>query len=353
MSRAGALDGITVVELAQVFAVPHAGQLLAADGARVLKIEPPAGDLARRQGALLPGGTSTSFETFNRGKELATADLRDPADRERVAALAAAADVFITNQDLEFLRSFGLDYASLSAANPRLVYGELSAFGPGGPIGTDGLAQAASGMTDLTGPPDGRGFRSGVSAVDVAAGVWLAFGIAVALHERARTGRGKLVQLSLQEVALGLAMAQLSLGSVLPERMRRMGNLSLTSCTPVFLASDGRVFTTIMDDRHWRRFCTALGRPDLIQDPRFADDDARFAHQAEIEAELNPAFAGGTRDEWVERLRRERVPCAAERMVAEVLADPDLRARGLLYRHSVGDIEMTQVAIPFQRSTST
>src|SRR5262249_26847580 len=111
-----ALDGITVVELAQVFAVPHTGQLLAADGARVLKVEPPTGDLARRQGALLPGGTSTIFETFNRGKELATADLHDPAERERVAALATAADVFITNQDVEYLRSVGLDYASLSAA---------------------------------------------------------------------------------------------------------------------------------------------------------------------------------------------------------------------------------------------
>ena len=352
MSLGTALDGITVVELAQVFAVPHTGQLLAADGARVLKVEPPSGDLARRQGALLPGGTSTIFETFNRGKELATADLRDPADRERVAALATAADVFITNQDVEYLRSAGLDYASLSAAHPGLVYGELSAFGSGGPIGTDGLAQAASGMTDLTGPPDGRGFRSGVSAADVAAGVWLALGIVMALHERARTGRGKLLQLSLHQVALALGMAQLSMGSVLPERMRRMGNLSLTSCTPVFLASDGRVFTTIMDDRHWRRFCTALGRQELIQDPRFADEDARFAHQAEIEAELNPSFAGGTRDQWVERLRRERVPCAAERTVAEVLADPELRARGMLYRHSVGGVEMTHIAIPFHLSTS-
>lgn len=346
-----ALDGITVVELAQVFAVPHTGQLLAADGARVLKVEPPTGDLARRQGAPLPGGTSTIFETFNRGKELATADLRDPADRERVSALVTAADVFITNQDVEHLRSVGLDYALLSAANPGLVYGELSAFGSGGPIGTDGLAQAASGMTDLTGPPEGHGFRSGVSAVDVAAGVWLAYGIVTSLQERTRTGSGKLLQLSLQEVALALGMAQLSMGSVLPERMRRMGNLSLTSCTPVFLASDGRVFTTIIDDRHWRRFCTALGRPELIKDPRFADEEARFVHQAEIEAELNPAFAGGTRDQWVERLRRERVPCAAERTVAEVLADPELRARGILYPHLVGGVEMTHVAIPFHLET--
>ena len=352
MSPGSALDSITVVELAQVFAVPHTGQLLAAEGARVLKLEPPTGDLARRQGALLPGGTSTIFETFNRGKELATADLREPADRERVAVLATAADVFITNQDAEYLRSVGLDYVSLAAANPRLVYGELSAFGSGGPIGTDGLAQAASGMTDLTGPPDGHGFRSGVSAVDVAAGVWLALGIVVALQERTRTGRGNLLRLSLHQVALALGMAQLSMGSVLPDRMRRMGNLSLTSCTPVFLASDGRVFTTIMDDRHWRRFCTALGRQELIHDPRFADEDARFAHQAEIEAELNPSFAGGTRDEWVERLRRERVPCAAERTVGEVLTDPELRARGMLYRHSVGGVEMTDVAIPFHLKTS-
>jgi crotonobetainyl-CoA:carnitine CoA-transferase CaiB-like acyl-CoA transferase len=106
-----------------------------------------------------------------------------------------------------------------------------------------------------------------------------------------------------------------------------------------------------MDDRHWRRFCTALGRPELIQDPRFASEDARFANQAEIEAELNPSFADGTRDEWVERLRRERVPCAAERTVAEVLADPSLRSRGMLYPRSVGGVEMTHVAIPFHPAT--
>ena len=344
---AGPLDGVVVVEVAQVFAVPHAGQLLAAEGARVIKVEPPGGDIARRQGAPLPGGTSSIFEAFNRGKELAVADLHTPPGRELVADLAAAADVFLTNQDAGYLRAAGLDHASLSARNPGLVYGELSAFHPGGPIGTDGLAQAASGLVDLTGSPDRPGFRSGVSAVDVAAGVWLAFGVVVALQERASSGRGKLLQLSLQQVALALGMAQLSMGSVLPERMRRMGNLSLTSCTPVFQASDGRVFTTVMDDRHWRRLCAAIDRTDLVADPRFADEDARFRNQAQIEVEVNPAFAGGTRDQWIERLRRERVPCAPERTVAEVLADPDLRNRGFIYTQSVGDVEVAQVSLPF------
>lgn len=346
----GALSGLRVIELAQVIAAPMTAQLLALEGADVLKVEPPEGDWVRRQGALIAGASSTFFEAFNRGKTFIRANLRARGDREAIRNLVAAADVFITNQDPGYLAACGLDRATMFARNPTLVYAELSGFGPGGPQGTDALAQAASGMTSITGPPDGQGFRSGVTVVDVASGVWLAFAILTAVEERRRTGRGKLLQISLHGVALSLSMAQLGYASVEPSRVKRIGNHSLTTCTPVFTAADGRVFVTLMDDRHWSRFATVMGQPELIADPRFAGEDERRDRQADIEAIFSQAFATDTRAAWIERLRAERIPCTAERTVAEVLADPALYAAGALYRQTVEGVEFTQVGSPVRRS---
>ncbi len=331
MGKGNALEGLLVVELSQLIAAPHAAQLLALQGADVLKIEPPEGDVSRRMGPSLPGGTSAMYLSFNRGKRTTVADLHYAADLSRIIELASAADVFITNHDALSLLRVGLDFASLAGRNAKLVYAEVSAFGSGGPLGTDGLAQAASGMASLTGPADGQAYRSGASVVDVSTGVWLAFGIMLALEERRRTGRGVLVRTSLMDVALGLTMNQLAMFSLDPVQIRRIGNHSMISCTPMFQASDGRFAVTLIHNRHWLQFCRALERPELIDDPRFRDDESRRIRQQELEAELDPMLCLQARAIWVERLRAVRVPVAPERTLAEVLADEDLRLRGMLY----------------------
>jgi crotonobetainyl-CoA:carnitine CoA-transferase CaiB-like acyl-CoA transferase len=344
----GLLDGLKVVELAHVVAAPHAAQVLAMHGAEVVKVEPPAGDMARRLGPRLPGGSSGTYAAFNRHKRVVRHDIREPAGREAIVELVRDADVFITSVDAGLLAAHRLDSASLAELNSGLVYAEVSAFGSGGPLGTDGLAQAHSGMASLTGEEDGQALRTGVSAVDVATGFTVAFGILAALEGRRRTGRGRLVQVSLEDVALALSGNQIAMYSLAPDQIHRMGNRSSSACTPMLDVADGRVAITIMHDRHWGQLCRALGRPELAADPRFGDEEARRVGQPEIEAIFNPLVAGASRAELVGRLRAARVPAAAERSLAEVLADRELWERGALYTETFDGVEVTQVGSPLR-----
>jgi crotonobetainyl-CoA:carnitine CoA-transferase CaiB-like acyl-CoA transferase len=327
-----ALNGVKVAELAHVIAAPHAAQILAWLGAEVTKIETAEGDIARRLGPPLPGGSSAMYAACNRGKTVVTADIRSETDRARVRELVVGADVFITSLDGALLSGAGLDYGSLADAAPRLVYAEVSGFGRGGFSATDGLAQLAGGMSDMTGYEDMPGVRAGPSVVDVSTGVWTALGIMAALEERRARGRGRLLQVSLSDVALAMQMSHLTMYSLAPEQIRRLGNRSAFSCTPLFQAADGRPAVTILHDRHWRAFCEAAGRPELATDPRFADDDRRRQGQAALEGELRATFASADRETWLGRLRAARIPCAPERTYAEVLSDMSLYESGVLAR---------------------
>lgn len=335
MSSWAALDGVRVVELAHVIAAPHAAQILGWLGADVTKVETPEGDIARRLGPSLPGGSSAMYAACNRGKNLVVEDIRSDDGRACVRELVLGADVFVTSLDFDLRRGAGLDYEAVSAEAPRLVYAEVSGIGRRGFSATDGLAQLAGGMSDVTGYPDEPGVRAGPSVVDVSTGVWTALGIVAALEERRRTGRGRYLQVSLSEVAIALQMTHLSMASLAPGQIRRLGNRSAFSCTPLFAAADGRVAVTILHERHWRAFCAAVGRPELAEDPRFAGDDLRRDSQAALEEELRPTFSSADRETWVARLRAARIPCASEYAYAEVLADQSLYESGILVRDGV------------------
>ena len=329
-----------------MIAAPHATQLLCDHGADVLKIEPPYGDVAGRLGPRLPGGRSALYEACNRSKRRVVLDIRSDRDRRLAQELAAAADVMVTSLDAEVLTQAGLNYKQVRSANQRIVYAEISAFGVPSLLGTDALAQAASGLSDITGPEGGPGYRAGASVIDVATGVWAALGVMLSLKERERTGVGCHLRVALEDVALSLQLANVAMFSVDPASIRRMGNHSPVTSTPMFSAADGRFTVTLLHRRHWTRFCQAIERADLLDDERFSTDASRQQHQRELESELSEQFERHARAFWTARLETARVPCAMERNYAEILADESLFERGILYRDDRQGARLTQVGEP-------
>jgi CoA:oxalate CoA-transferase len=325
-----ALKGIRVVEFTHMVAGPACGQVLGDLGAEVIKVEPPDGDITRRLGPG-DGEVSALFATTNRNKRSVRLDLRQERDAATARTLALGADVVVTNIDGGMLEKAGLSPVDLRDRNPALIVAEISAFGPGGALGTDGIAQAAMGLMSVTGAPGGATYRTGASVVDVSTGVWAALGVLAALERRRQTGRGDHLTTSLADVCLYMQYSQLGMFAAEPGLVRRNGNHSMVSCTPVFEAADGRIIVTILHDRHWQTLCTLLGREDVLASPELSNNHARCQRQAEIEKLLNRDFSRMPRAAWIEMLRQKRIPCGPERTYAEVVADEDLRRRRMLY----------------------
>lgn len=341
----GVLDGIKVIEFTHMVAGPACGQVLADLGADVVKVEPPQGDVTRRLGPKM-GTDSALYVSTNRSKSVVVLDITQPDDAAEAAALAGASDVVVTNIDGGLRQRAGLDAATLQARTPGLIYVDITGFGPGGPAGTDGLAQAAMGMMAATGDADGPAYRSGPSVVDVSTGIWGALGVLAALENRRQTGKGDLVHASLADTCLYMQYPQVAMHGADPSLMRRRGNHSLVSCTPMLEASDGRIMLTVLHDRHWAALCNEIGRPDLIDRPEFATNAERCARQSELEAVLSPLTRQDTRQAWVKRLRALKLPCAPERSYAEIEADRELFERGMLFRLPDGTDGSLQVAMP-------
>jgi len=350
-SRPPPLAGIRVIEFTHMVAGPACGQVLADFGAEVTKVEPPQGDVTRRLGPMV-GSLSALYASTNRGKRAVCLDLQLESDAKRARQLALEADVVIANVDRRMLERAHLDAASLRAENPRLIFVEVTGFGPGGPPGTDGLAQAAMGLMALSGARDGPGYRTGPSVVDISTGVWAALGTLAALENRRRTGLGDHVQTSLSDVCLYMQYSHLGMYAAAPAEVYRNGNHSLVSCTPVFAAADGRIILTLLNARHWRAFCEVLDEPGLIDAAEFASDALRSQNQSLLERRLAPVFASATRESWVSRMRAARVPCAPERGYGEVIDDVELRRRGMVFTLPVDEGEALQVRMPLEFETT-
>ena len=336
------LEGVRVVELTHMIAGPACGQILSDFGAQVVKIEPPAGDITRHIGPRA-GDESALFGCANRGKRSVFLDLRNSTGAERARALADAADVVICNVDAGMVRHAGLDADSLRTRNPGLIYLDITGFGACRPGGTDGLAQANMGLMSVTGAADGECFRTGASIVDVSTAVWAALAIVAAVLSRQGSGEGAHLETSLGDVCLYMQLPHLAMYSADPAVVRRNGNHSMVSCTPMLRARDGRVMISLMHSRHWEAFCDVAGVPLAVrQDPRFSVAESRSAMQAEIEREFAPYFASRSRQEWVSELGARGLPCASERNYAEVMADPSLWSSGALQRAG----EQLQLGLP-------
>jgi crotonobetainyl-CoA:carnitine CoA-transferase CaiB-like acyl-CoA transferase len=313
--RPGPLSGLLVADFSRVLAGPYCTMLLADLGADVIKVESPAGDDTRNwQPPVTDDGISTYFLAINRNKRSVALDLRDATDRALAHALAQRADVFVENFKPGGLAKFELDYDSVAAANPDIVYASISGFGsaPGGRDlpGYDVVVQAMSGLMSLTGSPDGPGYRSGISVFDVITGLHTAIAILAALRHRDETGEGQHVEASLMASALSGMVNQTSAYVASGKVPFRMGNAhpSLTPYEPL-PTSDGDLVITSGNDSQFRKLCAAIGAPDLADDPRFATNPARTANRDELRPLLEQQLVVKSAKEWFEELIAAGVPC--------------------------------------------
>ena len=332
------LAGLRVLELARVLAGPWAGQILADLGADVIKVESPDGDNTRIWGPpwVEHGGETTSayYHACNRGKRGIVADFGNGADLAKVTDLAREADVLLENFKPGSLAKFGLDYPSLSADNPSLVYCSITGFGQDGPRrdepGYDFVIQAMSGFMALTGEPEGDPMKMGVSISDLSCGLWAANAVQAALLMRHRTGQGQWIDMSLLDCSVGLLANQAMSYFATGQNPPRMGNAhAQVSAYGVFPTRDGKVVLAPANDALFRRLLGVLDRKDLLDDERFVTNAGRVANRAEVDALIGEATAKWTREELLAACAAAAIPAGPINAIDEVFADPQVVARGL------------------------
>jgi crotonobetainyl-CoA:carnitine CoA-transferase CaiB-like acyl-CoA transferase len=329
----GPLDRTFVLDLTRVLSGPYCTMLLADMGARVVKVEQPGkGDDTRAWGPPFLEGESAYFLSVNRNKESVTLDFKRSEGRAILDRLIAKADVLVENFRPGTLAKVGLDYATVAAAHPRLVYCSISGFGQTGPrgreAGYDAVVQAEGGLMSITGAADGPPFRLGVAIGDIVSGLFAAQGITLALLARERTGRGQLVDVGMLDSVAALLTYQAGIYFATGRAPRRMGNRHPTIAPyETFAASDGDFVLAVGNDDQWRRFC---GVADLDPGERFATNRARVEHYDELRPMLADRLRAHPRRHWIERLTAAGVPCGSVRDLGELFADPQMAAREMI-----------------------
>jgi crotonobetainyl-CoA:carnitine CoA-transferase CaiB-like acyl-CoA transferase len=327
------LQGITVLDLTRVLSGPYCTMLLADMGARVLKIEQPGkGDDTRAWGPPFVGGESAYFLSINRNKESVTLDFKQPAGRAILDELIARCDVLVENFRPGALAKQKLDYASLAERHPRLVYCSISGFGHSGPRthepGYDAVIQAEGGLMSITGAADGPPFRLGVAIADIVSGMFAAYGVALALFARERSGRGQAVDIGMLDSVTALLTYQAAIYFATGSAPKRMGNRHPTIVPyETFSASDGDFVLAIGNDDLWRRFCQVTGFDD---GGRFDTNAARVTAYAELKPLLDAHLRARTRRAWIDCLTAAGVPCGSVRDLHEVFTDRQLSAREMI-----------------------
>jgi len=325
------LEGIVVVDLTQVMAGPYCAMLLADMGARVIKVEPPRGDATRH----MAGGTGTdsaAFNAVNRGKLGVVLDLKRNDAREAVRRLAATSDILIENFRPGVMARLGLDYPTLAAEVPRLVYASISGFGQTGPWagkgGFDLVAQGVSGIMSVTGEPGRPPVKAGIPVTDLGAGLFALSGILAALHYRDRTGRGQHIDTSLGDAGLALSVWEATEyfgGRGVPGPLGSAHRMSAPYQAVRCL--DGYITLGAANQRTFEKVAEVLGHPEWIADPRFATDTTRVAHREALTAAIEAVTATATRAEWLARLDGAGVPCGPILDYAEAFDQPQAVAR--------------------------
>jgi crotonobetainyl-CoA:carnitine CoA-transferase CaiB-like acyl-CoA transferase len=328
-----------VLELARILAGPWAGQILADLGAEVIKVERPgAGDDTRGWGppfvAAADGGDlgATYYHACNRGKRSIAVDYETEQGRRVVHKLAARSDILIENFKVGGLARFGLDYASLSAAHPRLIYCSITGFGQQGPYahraGYDLMIQGLGGIMDLTGSPDGEPMRLGVAFADVFTGVYSAVGILAALAERERTGRGTHIDMALLDTQVGVLANQALSYLVSGVAPRRMGNAHPTVVPyQVFPVADGHIIIACGNDGQFARLIGALGLPEMAADARYKSNAGRVVNRDTLIPRMMEHTAAFSRADLLQQLEKLGVPAGPINTLDDVFADPQVIAR--------------------------
>jgi crotonobetainyl-CoA:carnitine CoA-transferase CaiB-like acyl-CoA transferase len=327
------LDGITVLDLTRVLSGPYCTMLLADMGARVIKIEQPGkGDDTRAWGPPFLEGESAYFLSINRNKESVTVDFKHADGRRLLEQLIARSDVLVENFRPGTLAKLGLDFKTLAPRHPRLIYCSISGFGQTGPrakeAGYDAVMQGEGGLMSITGDPRGPAYRLGVAIADVTSGMFAAYGVAMALFARERTGRGQEVDLAMLDSVAALLTYQAGNYFASGNVPARLGNRH-PSIVPyeTFSASDGDFVLAVGNDDQWQRFCVVAGLPD---DPRFATNRLRVTNYDEVRPFIAERLRTQPRQHWIDRLTAAGVPCGSVRNLQELFADPQIQAREMV-----------------------
>ena len=342
MNTHGAYAGLRVLDLGQGVAAPYCAMLLAMHGAEVIKLEPLAGDWSRGLGMRYGDHTAMSAH-YNRGKRSLALDLKAPAAREIALSLAARADIVIEGFRPGVAARLGLGYDELRARNPRLLYVSVSGFGQQGPYVdlpcTDSIAQAFSGLMSVNLGNDGTPHRVGAIIIDTLTGLYAAQAVGVALYARERRGEGQRIEVSLAQCAaaiLGHKLAEYALEGGAPQQ--------LNAPTGAYRTRDGWIMVALVREEQYVRLVGALGRPDLADDPRFADFAARAAHSPILTDIVGRIIATETTERWLERLRAADILADRVNGFHDWLADPHIVATGGAVR--VDQPEMGQFPAP-------
>jgi CoA:oxalate CoA-transferase len=344
------LSGITVLDLSHVYNGPYATFLMALAGADVIKIEPQQGEHLRSRGDM--GGAALPFAMLNSNKKPVTLNLKSAKGRELFREMVARADILVENFAPGVMERLGLGAADLHKVNPRLIYGSSSGYGKDGPYrdypAMDLVMQAMSGVINSTGFPDQPPVKSGAAICDFMAGIHLYAAIMTALYERERTGRGRVVEVSMQDATYASLASNYGMvharGAAAPERTgNRHGGLGISPYN-AYATSDGYVVLNCPGDHHFRAVLDVIGRPELKDDPRFLTRSSRVINFEAVDQLLETWTKTLTKDEVARRMLAAKVPCAPVRNLVEVMNDENMHARGSL--QWTDHPELGRVALP-------
>jgi len=332
-----ALDGIRVLDFTRVLAGPYCTLVLGDLGAEIIKIENPQGGDDTRGFNVSPTlDFSTYFLAVNRNKKSVAIDIRTTEGRDAIRAMAANADVVVENYRSGVMERYGIGYEDLSAINPQLVFASVSAYGRDGPLkdrpGYDPIVQAESGFMSLTGEPDGEPMRTGVSIADIFTGMFASQAITAALYARNSIGRGQRIDVPLFDASVNMlhhASGAYLIDSFVTGRYGN-GNI-LAQPVGLFMAGDGPIMIAMTNNRLYAKFCEeVLEKPELMTDPRFADNAGRVSNREALTEALNAVFSTDTRANWIAKMMKAGIPAGEVRDVGEALTSEETIAREMI-----------------------
>jgi crotonobetainyl-CoA:carnitine CoA-transferase CaiB-like acyl-CoA transferase len=329
------LDGLTVLDFSHALAGPYCSMLMAAYGAKVIKIESPdQGDIGRTWGPPFQGSDASYFVGLNSGKQSVALDLKTSEGLEACRSLAAKADFVLENFRPGTLNRLGLDYASLSAANPGLIYISISGYGQTGPRrlepAMDLIIQSASGLMSITGTQAGETVKTGHSIADITAGLFSLIGGLLALEARHRTGRGQFVDVSMMDTVMSTMLpsfARYMTSQVVPGPMGTFFDGIVPYSN--FKCADREITIAVASDKLWKGFCEAIERPDLLNHPDFNTNPLRVKNRGVLEPLIEKIFSTQPAAHWVTALSRQGVPCTVVRNLKEVVEDEQTSVRNM------------------------
>lgn len=351
-TRRHALDGIRILDFTRVLAGPYCTMTLSDLGAEVIKVEnPKVGDESRTFRPPTIGEESAYFLAVNRNKKSIALDPSSAEGQAVARELAAKSDVVIENYRTGVMARWGMDYESLAAIDPSIIYCSISGYGRDGEFsdraGYDPVIQAESGMMSVTGEADGDPMRMGVSLTDIVAGLFASQAILGALYHRRETGQGQCIDIPLYDTGAAMLVPFASAFITAGHEFSRFGNSSpFAQPIGVFHAADGPFLLTVGNDKLWRRMCVeGLDAPQLPEDPDFASNETRAGNREKLTGILNGIFGTDTRDNWIAKLRAAGVPAGPIRTVGEAMTSPESESRGIVQQvpHSgVGEVPIVR-----------